>query len=290
MQSPHGVFCFLAELAGKPVSTDLPLAFQHTHGFHELLYFRSGSDAMQYCAGQRFVLRPGDLFFLPAGVWHIARTGSRAQAYVMNFYSQAFSVAHPGDWAGLEVLRALQQRDVRRQWHVLLSETVRDKVGSVFADAARECWEQPPGWEAGVEIALHSLLLLLRRETDLGKEISASGLPKPDAGHAAGVEQVFRHIHNHLGEKIEVAELAAIAGLSRSLFHVAFRAHAGMTAMQYVNRLRVKRAVDLLRETTLPLTDIAGQCGFPCLSHFHAVFKSYTGCTPRVMRRVGDEG
>ncbi|HWB25133.1 MAG TPA: AraC family transcriptional regulator [Chitinophagaceae bacterium] len=65
-----------------------------------------------------------------------------------------------------------------------------------------------------------------------------------------------------------------------------FPRHFGCTLSEYTRRLKVDRAIALVKQKELPLTDIAYSCGFADQSHFIRVFKSQTGYAPGEYRKV----
>ena len=69
----------------------------------------------------------------------------------------------------------------------------------------------------------------------------------------------------------------AFGRMFRSTFHT--------TPHQFLLELRVQRAKQLLATTTVPIAEIAAQCGFPIPSHFTTTFRSRTGVTPTEYRR-----
>jgi transcriptional regulator GlxA family with amidase domain len=64
-----------------------------------------------------------------------------------------------------------------------------------------------------------------------------------------------------------------------------FRDHLGCTVGDYVRRLRVRCASELLTSTTIPLSDVAMRAGFFDQSHMTRVVKQFLGVTPAVLRR-----
>ncbi|NLS18860.1 helix-turn-helix transcriptional regulator [Rhizobium sp. P40RR-XXII] len=88
----------------------------------------------------------------------------------------------------------------------------------------------------------------------------------------------------NLGRELSVAEVASVAGLSPNHFTQEFRKATGTTPYQWLMKMRVDRAKDLLPSPTLSLKDIADECGFTDQSHFTKVFARETGSTPAVWR------
>jgi AraC family transcriptional regulator len=83
----------------------------------------------------------------------------------------------------------------------------------------------------------------------------------------------------------ELGALARIAGVHRVHVARAFRDHLGCTVGDYVRRLRVRRACELLTATLVPLSDVAMRAGFFDQAHMTRVVKRFLGVTPAVLRR-----
>jgi AraC family transcriptional regulator len=100
------------------------------------------------------------------------------------------------------------------------------------------------------------------------------------------LNRVTDYINDNLGEEITLAELAAVAGLSRFHFSRAFSRSTGCTPQQYLMKQRVERAKDLLADRKLPLAEIGLLAGFKNQSHFTTLFRKFTNLTPKVWREV----
>ena len=93
-----------------------------------------------------------------------------------------------------------------------------------------------------------------------------------------------------IDENIPVADVALACGLSRQYFTKAFKAATGATPRRWLQQYRVEMAMQLLGTTTLPLAEIAMECGFADQSHFTRVFTSFAGSSPRTWRMQGARG
>ena len=101
------------------------------------------------------------------------------------------------------------------------------------------------------------------------------------------VSTVLAHIGTHLAEPLAVADLAARANLSTSAFSRTFRAVTGISPYQYVKRMRLERARDLLADGDLSVEDTARAVGYRSTSHFIKAFRVRFGTTPRSFARIG---
>lgn len=102
----------------------------------------------------------------------------------------------------------------------------------------------------------------------------------------AQVEQVAAYVRAHLHEPLTLDSLAAVAGYSPYYFARLFRQATGDSPYQYVLRQRVTGAQRLLRETDLPVQEVALACGFANQSHLTRVFGRLLGATPGAYRRA----
>jgi len=93
------------------------------------------------------------------------------------------------------------------------------------------------------------------------------------------------YLRQHLGDAVHMADLVRHIGLGRSRLFDLFKAVTGLTPNDYLLRLRVGRAKELLLEPDLSLTNIAMACGFSSSQYFSKVFRKYTGQTPLDHRR-----
>jgi transcriptional regulator GlxA family with amidase domain len=89
------------------------------------------------------------------------------------------------------------------------------------------------------------------------------------------------HVDRNYADPVELEVMARLAGLSKFHFHRLFTATYGITPATYVSQRRVERAQDLLRATTLNVTEVCHAVGFTSLGSFSSRFKEITGETPR---------
>ena len=132
-----------------------------------------------------------------------------------------------------------------------------------------------------------SLLGALSRDEAVQPLASAGYLPDPPGFMSAGINKALAYIDAHLTEPFTEGDLAAIAGRSPSSFSRFFRRHTGMALIQYVNRLRVNLACQLLMgDGALPITEIAFAVGFNNLSNFNRQFLAQKGMPPSRFRAL----
>lgn len=95
-----------------------------------------------------------------------------------------------------------------------------------------------------------------------------------------------RFLDSHFKDKISVAQAAKAVGLSPSRFSHLFKAQTGLSFVQFLNRYRVEKAQDLLKHSSLNVTEVAYDVGFQNLTHFNRIFRKLTGTAPSDLRKA----
>lgn len=99
------------------------------------------------------------------------------------------------------------------------------------------------------------------------------------------ISTLVEHIRNHYSEPISIPELAKSIGLSQRQLERRFQETFRTTPRQYIVRLRVLIASDLLLNTDAPITDIAIESGFYDHSSFIRHFRTIFETTPLAYRK-----
>lgn len=98
------------------------------------------------------------------------------------------------------------------------------------------------------------------------------------------LRRVVEYLNAHLPEHVDLAHLAALAGLSQSHFSRAFKASTGMAPYRWQLDARIRRAQALLIDTRDSLDQVAEASGFADAVHFGRTFRKLTGATPAAWR------
>ena len=96
----------------------------------------------------------------------------------------------------------------------------------------------------------------------------------------AGLRRAADLIDRGYAGELTLADLAAVAGLSKYHFLRCFSATYGMTPLARLSRRRIERAQDLLRATNLTVTEVCLAVGYQSLGSFSARFREIVGRSP----------
>ena len=108
---------------------------------------------------------------------------------------------------------------------------------------------------------------------------------KSRAEYRSRINRVMDHIGQNLDKPIDLGSMAEIASFSPYHFHRIFTYIVGETPSDFVSRIRLEKAAQLLLDNPNALVgDIAFQCGFINASSFSRAFKTYFGLTTKEFR------
>lgn len=98
------------------------------------------------------------------------------------------------------------------------------------------------------------------------------------------VARARQFIHDHCEEDLSLGEVARHAAISPFYLCKKFKEVTGLNFTDYVSRVRVEKAKQLLGDPNQRVSEIAYQTGFQSLSHFNRCFKRITGQSPTACR------
>lgn len=140
--------------------------------------------------------------------------------------------------------------------------------------------------------ALRRLAATPRPQEEAVVRLAAAALrPEPvraeiTTAERSRVRDLAAHLEADYAEPHGLAQMAALAGLSRYHFIRVFRAVTGETPQQFLIARRLRAAADRLMDTDESVTAVAYGVGFNDLSHFNATFRRAFGAAPGAWRRV----
>ncbi len=95
------------------------------------------------------------------------------------------------------------------------------------------------------------------------------------------IEMALKEIHSNYKETLDVNKLANIVNMSVSSFHHTFKEVTSSSPIQYLKKVRLSKAKDLLIEGQLRVNEAARDVGYESLTQFSREFKRYFGQSPR---------
>jgi YesN/AraC family two-component response regulator len=98
------------------------------------------------------------------------------------------------------------------------------------------------------------------------------------------IRRAKAHIAGHYGDPISLDEIARAMHVSTFYFCKMFKKATGLTFTDYLGRVRVEKAKNLLLNPHLRVSEIAYTVGFQSLTHFNRIFRKVAGEAPTDFR------
>lgn len=199
--------------------------------------------------GQMFQANPGDVMLLPLGarysVTMLTPPGKTGHSFLINF--RLTDTAGKRLSLGNQVVRLCQDSG---------------KLQLLFSAAAELYKNAIP---AALKAKVYSLFAALFpiAQTD---------------------ECCIAYINQHYTDRFHIPKLAQMCAMSETAYRKRFRAITGMSPIQYINHLKIKKACQMLRSGDMRPEDICDFLNFYSLPYFYKVFRDYMGCTPNEYR------
>lgn len=108
-------------------------------------------------------------------------------------------------------------------------------------------------------------------------------------GEKTIVDLAKQYIQENYHKKITLADLANMFSVSYTHFSALFKKSTGCTFSEYLQKVRMEKACDLLKNPKNRIQDIAIQVGYDNAYHFSRAFKNYLGVSPKHYREGGTD-
>lgn len=99
------------------------------------------------------------------------------------------------------------------------------------------------------------------------------------------LSQAINHIEKNYSNQFKIDELASKIYLSPHYFRKIFREVTGLTPVEYINKLRISKAIQLLRESDMTISQISETVGISEINYFSRLFRLVVGCSPSEFRK-----
>ena len=257
---------FPVQLAVNEAAECREIFASHWHEHLEMHYITDGAGTF-HIDQQLYHVRAGDLIVANGGEMHAGySTDTPYRAWLLVF--------DPADVAG-----GLLEDNARFQSLIRGDETVRGLIARMMEEHRRGA----EGYDYLCRALVTELLVYLSRN------YRTEALPNRSlAKRRRDLERlapILQCIEQCYAEPLSVGQLAKTLCLSPDRLGHLFREGVGQSPLQYINEIRLRKAMSLLTTGEYTVTEVALAVGFSDYNHFGRLFRRRYGCTPNQARK-----
>lgn len=268
----HGEVFFPIQKYITKLTSDSPVIMTHWHEEAELTLITKGSCIYQIDLID-YEVNEGDLLFIPPLLLHSIRLNGTAdfcsETYVFHIN---FLGGNATDICSTRYLTPMMNHELSVPYHISSTHPVYPSLRECFTKITSLYTEQLFGYEIALKsLLLQTLFLLLQYSNTASSTVSAS---------SDKLKNVLDYIDLHYAETLSISELAELSYFSEYHFMRFFKKHMNMTCIQYINNVRLEKAVELFEHGETSILEVSLSVGFHNLSYFHRAFKAKYHMTP----------
>ena len=150
---------------------------------------------------------------------------------------------------------------------------------SLFKEIAKIAKEEADEYEFYIRNLLSLLFLEIRKKS--------RSLPSANRNFKedSKIKKLLSYIEEHIGEEISIPSLASVVSVSSRECQRIFIRYVHYAPIAYIQKRRIAKVTDLLRDSSKTISEIAYECGFASASYLSKQFKSLTGIAPIEYRK-----
>ncbi len=178
-------------------------------------------------------------------------------------------------------------RNERYSFIVQIAPESAKRIDNLMESARIELTEQPSGWwPCRTRSFLTELLFLTVQLVESAKpEKIAENRTKKMDNVPDEFKKILNFIMENYNQKLTLEGLSRQFGTNRTALNEKFKAMTGLSVISYIIDLRLRIATTLLKDTDLPVAEIAERTGFSDSTHFERAFKKKYELTPALYRK-----
>lgn len=252
---------------------------RHWHEHLQIYYFTHGIAALE-CGMIKFKVQSGDIVAVNSNELHYLESLSDDLDFYIIRFTPAFLFSNQVDLLQAKYLTPITLNRIAFKNLIGNDNVLLECIQTIL----NEYSNKKVGYELSIKANIYQLIVLLLRRyickiyTKLELEEKKLTLTRLHA--------VFEMIDKKYCEKITLNELADSANLSVHHFCRTFKQLTGKTTTDYINGIRLNKAVHFLNQTDYNMTEIALKCGFENINYFSRLFKKYYSISPSKFRNI----
>lgn len=263
------------------VSEQTPGAEPHAHEFEELVVIVGGKGTHRI-GEEEYAIEMGEVFVVLRGMSHHYPATHGLSLINILYDPRRFRLpradlgALPGYHALFEIEPRLRQRE-RFKNRLKLPVEELGQFLNIVAEIEEELVERNPGYRFMATAHFERLLGFISR--------AYAHVSKPVARPVTQISEVLAYIERHYAEPLTVEDIAGEVGMSPTTLFRNFKEIMDRSPIDYLIRLRIDKAAQLLRRGGMRVGEVSGAVGFNDSNYFARQFRRITGRSPRESAR-----
>ncbi|MFZ2658670.1 MAG: helix-turn-helix domain-containing protein [Victivallales bacterium] len=255
----------------------------HCHENHHEFFFCAEGRGTQHLQSRIIKMDPGDFFLFPAGQLHIGNGTEKVKCrgYVLNIKDSTLLKFVENDLEFGIIFKILKENALRGMIRINLSPEGTAKTKLIFEEIIEENRIRRIGYQLAIRACIEELAVTLLRNSKVKLETKQKLKASPEDK----INEFCRFLETNFMYDINVEQAAKMTNFSRSHFHDVFASQKGTTLVKYLNAVRIRKAIGMLKDSDLSFDQTGSACGFKSLSHFYLVFRKETGKKPGDFRK-----
>lgn len=290
------------------LDNDLSVA-DHQHDFYEMVLILRGS-CQHYYRGTSIPLIPGDLFIIPPHQPHSYRFNENISICNCQFNKNSIQQANIDllsdmDYIELqckslekfqrvkvnsltsedyscEASTAQHRANINSQGIIHLNRDECNAISNEFMSILREQKEQKFDFERVKKNKLEYILMQIKRAQIQQFNKIEQNLTWKDVM----INSVLSHIDEDITRDFDFAKMANNYKITQCYFRMIFKEVTGLTPLEYVNRVRILHALDLLQTKNISIAEVASLVGIYDSNYFSRLFKNIIGYPPSFFKSI----
>ncbi|MDX2053703.1 MAG: AraC family transcriptional regulator [Polyangiaceae bacterium] len=273
-----------ASLVGFPLTAfpvrQEPIELHQHWGYAELVII-TGGKGKHLLEGECFEVTRGDVFVIPKNRLHGYSDCEALELINVLFDPERLLLPEHQlrQMPGYHALFALEPEVRARhdfESRLRLDEAPLRRVEHASTEIHSEVVGKKPGFEVAITGLFFGMLVELSR--------AYSRMSSPSSQALLRLSRLLEWIDRHFTEPLTVVELARRAHMSQSTLGRCFHECFGVSPLNYVIDLRLKKASQVLRDTEVPVKEVASMVGIDDPNYFARLYRRHTGVEPSAYR------
>ncbi len=249
----------------------------HWHTYFEITLVLSGT-AVYYVSGQSFAVEQGDLIIFNSAELHGWQVLSPEMKVLVLVFSEDLVAGYQGS-ADTEYLKPFIERGSSFQNRIGRDEIYASGIAGIMEEIRWEWLQQGAGHRLMIKADVLRMLTMLIRHYNSDVRDPRRTTEKNKA--LRRLQRAFEYIDGNYCRKVTLKAAADTVFMSPNYFSHYFHAATGISFSDYVTMCRIRKARELMENSSKSIYEIAMECGFPNSSNFYRLYKKHTGQSPR---------